>query len=144
MKSAECQTLQGYAFARKLIKTPDQSLFDTEDLQAVNEDGSFNTDYTYVAVIKDTSVEDKKGPKFEAIPMNSSDLKVVLPKYKDMVSYSDKDSMKVSVLTHTSIKYFEHWRSRMTENQGQYNKLHDVYQLIGEYVQSKAEDYAKA
>jgi hypothetical protein len=132
MKSDECQTLQGYAFLRKLIKTPDQKLFDTEDLQAVNGDGSFNTDYTYVALIKDTGVE--TGPKIEEIPMNSSDLKVVVPKYKDMVDYSDKDGMKVGILTHTSIKYFEHWRSRMTENQGQYNKLHDVYQLIGEYV----------
>lgn len=145
MKSAECQTLQGYAFVRKLVKTPDQALFDTQGLRAVNDDGSFNNDYTYVAVIKDTSKKaDDEGPKFEEVPLNSSDLAVALPKYKDMVDYADKDSMKVSVLTHSSIKYFEHWRSRMTENQGQYNKLHDVYQLIGEYAQSKAEAYAKA
>lgn len=63
MKSAECQTLQGYAFLKRLIKNPDQELFDTEELQPVNDDGSFNTDYTYVALIKNTSIA--TGPPIE-------------------------------------------------------------------------------
>jgi hypothetical protein len=68
-----------------------------------------------------------KEPKIEAIPLNSSDLQAVLPKYKELIAYDEKDSSKVAVLTHSSIKYFEHWRSRLTENQGEYNRLHDVY-----------------
>jgi hypothetical protein len=124
MKSVECQTLHGYAFLRKLVKKPDEKLFDPVNERPVNDDGSFNTDYSYIALVKDMAM---KEPKIEAIPLNSSDLQAVLPKYKELIAYDEKDSAKVAVLTHSSIKYFEHWRSRLTENQGEYNRLHDVY-----------------
>lgn len=141
MKSSECRSLLGYFFLRNLVKYPPEELFDTKKLIPVKDDGSFNTKYTYLALVKDLSKEDAK---FEKIPMNSSDYNAVLPKYKDLVEYSVKDSLKIGVLTHASISQFKMQRSRLTENQNDLNKIDDVYEMIGEYAQEKVEWYAEA
>lgn len=101
MASTECRIMLGKAMIMSLghFTKPPKELFD-EELKPVNEDGSTNTKYTFITVMKDLSKEDAK---LEVIQLNSTNYGAASKKHKELVDYKMKDSMKIGFMTHSSI-----------------------------------------
>lgn len=75
--------------------------------------------------------------------MNNSNYNAIINRYKDLADWTKKDSNTVAVLTHSSIRGFRDYKSRVTTSTDR-TKMTDVLELIAEYMQDKSEKYAKA
>ena len=126
--------------ANKLLFPP-QELLPTKKILPMNPDGSANTKYSYVAVIKDLT---KEKPTMEVTPLNTSDYQAAQAKYKLMVEYDQEESQKIGFLTHACLYTFKDQRSRVAENTADIDQTNDVNALIAEYAQSKVDWYGSA
>lgn len=145
MKSSECRQMYGYdmVITGYWMRTPPKELFDQVEMKPINDDGSSNTKFTYVTVVKDFSKEE---PKMEVIKLNTTNKQAAQQKHDELVEYKSKDSFKVGFLTHTAIRTWLRPRTRIPgfAPNNNWNRQGDVLELIAEYVQSKVAKFEKA
>jgi len=142
MKSSECRILAGYQMYRSLQGEMPKEVYDRYETLPINKDGSYNTKYTYITVVKDFS---KETPKMEVIKLNTTNKNAAMQKHKELVEYKLKDSMKVGFMVHSSFKYFGYPKTRIPGvNSNDFVRNNDVHELIGEWSQSKFKGYEEA
>lgn len=142
MKSSECRIMHGYELYYSGHGEMPKEVYDRWELLPVTKDGAYNTKYTYITVVKDFSKEE---PKLEVISLNTTNTNAAMQKHKELVEYTQKDSMKVGFMMHSSFKYFAYPRSRLPGvNTNDWRYINDVLELMGEFAQSKFKGYEEA
>ena len=135
MKSSECKQMLAWGMLTYNYAKADEKLFGTTTI--FPED---TARYTYIALLKDTS---KPDAKFEAIPLNSTNYNSIINRYKELAEWTKKDSSTVAALTHSSIRGFRDYKSRVVAGTNK-NQITDVLELVAEYMMDKSENYGKA